>query len=1001
MHRIGISFFDKRYSLTGDIQDLENGVFALESSLKLLPSDYNAIATVRIYHHLGIAYFHQFEYTGDIRSIQKAISTLQEASDLVPRDYVAFPAIVNIYNDLGIALMLRFKCTRNLEDIDKSIEYSHRVVSVTSPDDIALSGRLSNLGHSLSNRFDFTGDIQDLNGAIDAHQKSCEVTPTNAPERAWRIHHLGSAFFRRALMTGSMKEIGQAIHTLQDALRLAPISHGEIPAILVDLGSSFRFRADHTGSVSDAHEAVIFSRKAVELTPEDNTLLPGRLSHLGRTLTTYFRTTNNIDDINESITFLKQAISLTAPGSNLLPSRLSGHATGLLARARHTQRLSDANEAVAVHQEAVELSVAGDVDLAHRLGDLGMALEHRFKITGDLNDLNNSILQQTKAIELMDHGHALMINLIIAMGNSLHERYEITKSSEDIANAVSQYRRAALFPAGATGTRLNAALKWAKISRYVDDAEMQCIDAYSTALDLLRHHVAWTGTTVQDRHLRLGTYSELSNAAAAAAISFGRLDLAFEWLEQGRSIVWNQLNHLRTPLDDLRDAHPDIAEKVTRLSNELENAGMRNIRLRNFQNTEVLLQDEIGAHHELALEWDTLLTEVRNLPGFDSFLRDMKFTQICESAPAVGTVVLINIHTSRCDALILKFGVLAPLHVPLEQFSYVRAQDMRKDLQRCLSSNNLRLREARSGRMVPFKSSSLKLSDILRELWTMVVKPILDALQLKPSATPPRIWWCTTGPLTFLPIHAAGIYRGNDVTPAETVFDYSISSYTPTVNNILKSTNKHKRRPQFNGLLAVSQSDTSGLPSIPNTVVECQNIQDMFTTAQLDVTNLREHGATIETVLRGMEDNSWIHLACHASQDAKHSTQSAFQLHDGPLNLATIIKKPLPLADFAFLSACQTGTGDEEISEEAVHLAAGMLSAGYRSVIASMWSINDEYAPLVAKEVYSQLLRDAEDGPDSTRSAYALHQATQTLRETLGDSEMALLSWVPFIHLGL
>ena len=27
------------------------------------------------------------------------------------------------------------------------------------------------------------------------------------------------------------------------------------------------------------------------------------------------------------------------------------------------------------------------------------------------------------------------------------------------------------------------------------------------------------------------------------------------------------------------------------------------------------------------------------------------------------------------------------------------------------------------------------------------------------DAKPPRIWWCPTGPLAFLPIHAAGIYK--------------------------------------------------------------------------------------------------------------------------------------------------------------------------------------------------------------------------------------------------
>jgi CHAT domain-containing protein len=90
-----------------------------------------------------------------------------------------------------------------------------------------------------------------------------------------------------------------------------------------------------------------------------------------------------------------------------------------------------------------------------------------------------------------------------------------------------------------------------------------------------------------------------------------------------------------------------------------------------------------------------------------------------------------------------------------------------------------------------------------------------------------------------------------------------------------------------------------------------------------------------------METHSWIHFACHAVQESK-PTKSAFCLHDKHLELSTIITKSFPYADFAFLSACQTATGDENLSEEAVHLAAGLMLAGYRGVIATMWSIKDK-----------------------------------------------------------
>jgi CHAT domain-containing protein len=200
---------------------------------------------------------------------------------------------------------------------------------------------------------------------------------------------------------------------------------------------------------------------------------------------------------------------------------------------------------------------------------------------------------------------------------------------------------------------------------------------------------------------------------------------------------------------------------------------------------------------------------------------------------------------------------------------------------------------------------------------------------------------------------------------------------------------------QFQGLVVVTQPNTPGSASLPGTEKELIHIQSH--TKNLRVENLPGEKATVESVLSSMKTCNWVHLACHAVQILAEPTKSGFLLHNGALELSEIIKLSLPHADFTFLSACQTATGNEKLSEEAVHLAAGMLSAGYRSVIATMWSISDKEAPLLADDIYSDLLKEGE--PDSTRAAYALHRAVKNLRQRSGES--SFLSWVPFIHFGI
>jgi CHAT domain-containing protein len=159
---------------------------------------------------------------------------------------------------------------------------------------------------------------------------------------------------------------------------------------------------------------------------------------------------------------------------------------------------------------------------------------------------------------------------------------------------------------------------------------------------------------------------------------------------------------------------------------------------------------------------------------------------------------------------------------------------------------------------------------------------------------------------------------------------------------------------------------------------------------------LEGHEGTKQRVMKAMSDSNWLHLACHGSQRQDEPTKSGLILEDGQLTLEEIIKLDLPDAEFAFLSACQTTTGEETLSDEAVHIAGGMLLAGYRGVIATMWSIQDDLAPEVADEFYHRIMEDG-GRPNSRKAAEALYYSIQKLRK----KGVPLTSWIPFVHLGV
>jgi len=117
--------------------------------------------------------------------------------------------------------------------------------------------------------------------------------------------------------------------------------------------------------------------------------------------------------------------------------------------------------------------------------------------------------------------------------------------------------------------------------------------------------------------------------------------------------------------------------------------------------------------------------------------------------------------------------------------------------------------------------------------------------------------------------------------------------------------------------------------------------------------------------------------------------KSGILLYDKILELSEIVRHTHPRADSAFLSTCQMVVSD--IADELVHLAAGVFMAGYRGVIATVWSIKDKDAPQVAEDVYRRILKDGKYGDHSKiEDGWVMGQNSQ------------LLFWIPLsIHAGL
>jgi hypothetical protein len=417
----------------------------------------------------------------------------------------------------------------------------------------------------------------------------------------------------------------------------------------------------------------------------------------------------------------------------------------------------------------------------------------------------------------------------------------------------------------------------------------------------------------------------------------------------------------------------------------------------------------------LAREWDELVEQVRELEGFEDFLRPPRLETLLPAA-ANGPVAVINISRWRCDALIVTAdGVQV---VELLRLSAENVADKAADYLRGLEEvdNAARelyvawhrydsgdrgfdavrqLTEAKQAVQDADRDRDQTLTDVLAWLWDEIADPVLTRLGLvsapQPGQSWPRLWWCPTGLLTLLPLHAAGHYNEQGQPSGRAVMDRVVSSYTPTLRASLEARRPLESPPDDERILVVALAETPGVVPLTDVTRERELLTSLFAGRH---TLLEGEAATWEAVRDELPRHRWAHFSCHGEQDLTDPSQGGLQLQDRLLSIADISTEQYR-GEFAFLSACMTATGGVNLPDEAITLAAALHYSGYQHVIGTMWSVYDQTAADVAEAVYHQLTSTGQFEP--TRSAYALHDAIRGLRDS---GHYPLSAWVPFTHTG-
>ncbi|KAF8143699.1 CHAT domain-containing protein [Mycena galopus ATCC 62051] len=495
----------------------------------------------------------------------------------------------------------------------------------------------------------------------------------------------------------------------------------------------------------------------------------------------------------------------------------------------------------------------------------------------------------------------------------------------------------------------------------------QHLPAFQAAFSLLPD-ILWAGHSVpvQQQTLRRLNIPDLTSTTVLTYIKLSQFRAAVETLEQGLAVIFQKMLQLKA---DVSGLPPDQAQRLSHLSSQLYSGTFTD-------------------PFNIVEERNRLLNDIHRQPGFEDFIFSKSYNDLSNASHG-GPVVILTSHEAQCDGIILLTPASDPVHVPLHTVTLELLKSQKELLKDLLDHLNVRNgNQASSSRLFGntedlTKSTQKGFEDIFHWLWTHVVSPVYQVLELH-GISNGRLWWLPVGEFVGLPLHAS--------SPT----DEFIHSYTANLGSLLHAYAKSSSNtPPKLAVIGVTHIDSNGSDSLKGVGQEVEKIASTVK-EPYHVHHLVGERATMDAVKLQLQECSWVHLACSGGQNPIDPTKSHLRLYDGNLDLETILRMHLPNAQFVFLSAPETAMGDAELVNESFHLAGGFIAAGFKSVIGTMWTMNDVDRPMVAEIVYSHLFREGQQ-PQGSDTAKALQLAIQESK----NRKVPYERWVPFIHIGV
>jgi CHAT domain-containing protein len=217
--------------------------------------------------------------------------------------------------------------------------------------------------------------------------------------------------------------------------------------------------------------------------------------------------------------------------------------------------------------------------------------------------------------------------------------------------------------------------------------------------------------------------------------------------------------------------------------------------------------------------------------------------------------------------------------------------------------------------------------------------------------------------------------------------------------------------------LAGNKDDLASLPRVAASRDEVTGISEMTREPTILLGPDASEQKLVELAESGaLRDYAAIHLATHALVDDNRPELSALilcqvdlpdplqsvmngeRIYDGLVTAKEIVREWELDADLVTLSACRTGLGRVVAGEGYVGFSQAFFQAGARSLLVSLWDVDDRATSLLMQRFYKNYYEDKKSKAD------ALQDAKRWLRGYKDDSGAAIFGhpyyWSAFVLIG-